>query len=253
MVMGNIHSVESFGTLDGPGIRFVVFVQGCLLRCKYCQNVDTREIGIGKSVSVDQIINQLKDYLPFIQPSGGGITVSGGEPLLQIPFLTELFKACKALGVHTAIDTSGGCYVDAPFFHKSFDELAKYTDLVLLDLKEMDSDKHKWLTGLPNENILAFARLLAEKKIPVWIRHVLVPGITDDEKDLVKLGEFISTLDNVERVEILPYHRLGVYKWEAMGLDYQLKEVRPPSNEEVWRAYRLLRRNLDDQLVAVPE
>ncbi|RYL93067.1 pyruvate formate lyase-activating protein [Sporolactobacillus sp. THM7-4] len=253
MVSGNVHSIESFGTVDGPGIRFVVFVQGCLLRCKYCHNVDTREIGTGKPVAVEDIMKELKDYLPFIQSSGGGITVSGGEPLLQMPFLTELFKACKKIGVHTAIDTSGGCYVDADFFHKAFDELAKYTDLVLLDLKEINNDKHRWLTGLPNTNILAFARLLAKKKIPVWIRHVLVPGITDSEDDLVKLGEFISTLDNVQRVEILPYHKMGIYKWEALGLNYELKRVEPPSQEEILRACNLLKKNVDHSLVAVPE
>ncbi|MDD9149410.1 MULTISPECIES: pyruvate formate-lyase-activating protein [unclassified Sporolactobacillus] len=253
MVAGNIHSIESFGTVDGPGIRFVVFLQGCPLRCKYCHNVDTREIGSGKSISVEQIVGELKDYLPFIRSSGGGITVSGGEPLLQMPFLTELFKACKAIGIHTAIDTSGGCYVDAPFFHRAFDQLANYTDLILLDLKEIDSDKHKWLTGLPNKNILAFARLLADKNIPVWIRHVLVPGVTDSEDDLDRLGKFISTLDNVERVEILPYHKMGIYKWEALGLNYELKEVQPPSDQELKRAYQLFRRNLEEGLVAIPE
>ncbi|WP_100488952.1 pyruvate formate-lyase-activating protein [Sporolactobacillus pectinivorans] len=253
MVLGNIHSVESFGTVDGPGIRFVVFVQGCPLRCRYCHNVDTRAIGIGKEMSAEQIVSELKDYLPFIQSSGGGITVSGGEPLLQIPFLIELFQACKQIGVHTAIDTSGGCYVDSPHFHQMFDELAKYTDLVLLDLKEIDPDKHKWLTGVPNKNILAFARYLSEKRIPMWIRHVLVPGITDSESDLIGLGEFISTLDNVERVEILPYHKLGVYKWENMGLDYTLEGVEPPSNNDVMRAYKLLQQNVGKDLVVMPE
>ncbi|TGA99161.1 pyruvate formate lyase-activating protein [Sporolactobacillus shoreae] len=253
MVLGNIHSVESFGTVDGPGIRFVVFVQGCPLRCRYCHNVDTRAIGIGKEMSAEQIVGEMKDYLPFIESSGGGITVSGGEPLLQMPFLTELFKACKQIGVHTAIDTSGGCYVDSPHFHQAFDELAQYTDLVLLDLKEIDSEKHKWLTGLPNTNILAFARLLSDKHIPVWIRHVLVPGVTDSENDLTRLGAFIGTLDNVERVEILPYHNMGVYKWKEMGLDYTLENIEPPSQSDVMRAWRLISQSLRDGLVLLPE
>lgn len=253
MVLGNIHSIESFGTVDGPGIRFVVFTQGCPLRCKYCHNVDTRAVGTGQQISVDQIVGELKDYLPFIQSSGGGITVSGGEALLQMPFLIELFKACKAIGVHTALDTSGCCYVDAPFFHKQFDELANYTDLVLLDLKEINSEHHKWLTGQPNKHILAFAKLLSEKQIPVWIRHVLVPTITDSEEDLTELGVFINTLSNVERVEMLPYHKMGVYKWKAMGLDYPLEGIEPPSDEEVKRAAQLIQQNIAEPLVAIPQ
>ncbi|GEB75825.1 pyruvate formate-lyase-activating protein [Sporolactobacillus inulinus] len=253
MVLGNIHSIESFGTVDGPGIRFVVFTQGCPLRCKYCHNVDTRPIGTGKQVTVDEIIRELKDYLPFIQSSGGGITVSGGEALLQIPFLIELFRACKAIGVHTALDTSGCCYVDAPFFHQKFDQLAEVTDLVLLDIKEINSERHKWLTGQPNERILAFARLLAKKQIPVWIRHVLVPTITDSADDLTDLGAFIDTLDNVERVEILPYHKMGVFKWKANGLDYPLEGIEPPTNEEVTRAAELIQQKLHRPLVAAPQ
>lgn len=253
MVTGNIHSIESFGTVDGPGIRFVVFVQGCPLRCKYCHNVDTRSIGTGKEISSEQIIAELTDYRPFIRASGGGITVSGGEPLLQMPFLTELFRLCKTVGVHTAIDTSGGCYVDTPRFHRVFDELAKYTDLILLDLKEIDPEKHKWLTGVPNQRILAFARYLSDKKIPVWIRHVLVPGVTDSESDLIRLGAFVATLSNVERVDILPYHRMGIYKWQALGLKYELDKIDPPSEQDIKRARRLLRQNLRKDLVTIPE
>jgi pyruvate formate lyase activating enzyme len=241
---GNIHSIETFGTVDGPGIRYVIFTQGCLLRCQFCHNADTWEIGTGKQMSVEEIINDLNSYLPFIESSGGGITVSGGEPLLQIPFLIELFKECKKLGIHTTIDSSGGCYSSAPLFQEQLSELLKYTDLILLDLKHINRKKHIQLTGMANDHIIEFARLLSERQIPVWIRHVLVPTITDDKQDLNELGDFIGTLNNVKKLEILPYHKLGVYKWEALGLDYPLKDIEPPSDEKVEKAYQILTRNL---------
>lgn len=244
---GNIHSIESFGTVDGPGIRYVVFTQGCLLRCQFCHNADTWEIGTGKQMSVSEIMNELQSYLPFIEASNGGITVSGGEPLLQLPFLLELFKECKKLGIHTAIDSSGGCYSQADQFQKNLKEVLKYTDLVLLDLKHIDQSKHKKLTGMSNKHILDFAKFLSDQKIPVWIRHVLVPSVTDDEEDLRKLGEFIGTLDNVEKVEILPYHKLGVYKWEALGMEYPLKDIEPPSDDEVEKARKLLAAHLKNK------
>lgn len=239
-MFGNIHSIETFGTVDGPGIRYVVFTQGCLLRCQFCHNADTWEIGAGKQMSVSEIIEDLKSYLPFIQASGGGITVSGGEPLLQIPFVTELFKECKKLGVHTAIDSSGGCYSTSPLFQEQLNELLQYTDLVLMDLKQINRQKHIKLTGLPNDHILAFARLLSDRKVLVWVRHVLVPGITTNREDLLKLGEFIGSLENVQKVEVLPYHKLGVYKWEALGHDYPLKDIEPPDDAQVELAYQLL-------------
>jgi pyruvate formate lyase activating enzyme len=198
-MIGNIHSIETFGTVDGPGIRYVVFTQGCLLRCQFCHNADTWEIGTGKQMTVAQIIEDLTSYLPFIESSGGGITVSGGEPLLQIPFLIELFKECQKLGIHTTIDSSGGCYSSAPLFQEQLSELLKYTDLILLDLKHINRKKHIKLTGMANDHILEFARLLSERQIPVWIRHVLVPTISDDEQDLQELGDFISTLKNVKK------------------------------------------------------
>jgi pyruvate formate lyase activating enzyme len=240
MMIGNIHSIETFGTVDGPGIRYVVFVQGCLLRCQYCHNADTWEIGTGKTMTVDEIMQDLQSYLPFIESSGGGITVSGGEALLQIDFVTELFKRCKALGIHTTIDSSGGCYSTSNVFQEKLKELLLYTDLVLLDLKHIDRKKHLTLTGMTNDHILQFARHLSDWHIPVWIRHVLVPGITDDHEDLAHLGEFVRSLTNVEKVEILPYHKLGVYKWKALGLSYPLDKVEPPSDKEVERAYHLI-------------
>ncbi|RSD26175.1 pyruvate formate-lyase-activating protein [Mesobacillus subterraneus] len=241
---GNIHSIETFGTVDGPGIRYVIFTQGCLLRCQFCHNADTWEIGTGKSMSVSEIIDDLKSYLPFIQSSGGGITVSGGEPLLQIPFITELFKECKKLGIHTAIDSSGGCYSSAPLFQQQLAELLNYTDLILLDLKHINRKKHISLTGMANDHILEFARYLSIREVPIWIRHVLVPGITNATDDLTNLGDFISTLENVRKVEVLPYHKLGVYKWEALGLEYPLKNVEPPGDDEVEQAHQLLTAHL---------
>jgi pyruvate formate lyase activating enzyme len=237
---GNVHSIETFGSVDGPGIRYVVFLQGCLLRCQFCHNADTWEIGSGKEMSVEEIIQDLTSYLPFIDASGGGITVSGGEPLLQIPFLIELFKECKKRGIHTTIDSSGGCYSNSPHFQEQLNELIKYTDLILMDLKHIDKEKHKKLTGLTNEHILQFAHFLSDHQVPVWVRHVLVPTITNDENDLNELGDFIGTLKNVQKVEVLPYHKLGVYKWEQLGLEYPLKDIDPPSDEEVEKAYKIL-------------
>jgi pyruvate formate lyase activating enzyme len=241
---GNIHSIETFGTVDGPGIRYIVFTQGCLLRCQYCHNADTWEIGKGNQMSVEEIIKDLTSYLPFIEASGGGITVSGGEPLLQIPFLIDLFKACKKIGIHTTIDSSGGCYSTAPLFQEQLNELLTYTDLILLDLKHINRKKHIQLTGMANDHIIEFACLLSEREIPVWIRHVLVPSITDHDQDLNDLGDFIGTLKNVKKVEILPYHKLGVYKWETLGLEYPLKDIEPPSDVHAKEAYQILTKNL---------
>lgn len=242
-MLGNIHSIETFGTVDGPGIRYVIFTQGCLLRCQYCHNSDTWEIGTGKTISVEEVMNDLETYLPFIEASGGGITVSGGEPLLQVPFLIELFKACKQRGIHTTIDSSGGCFSSAPSFIEPLDELMKYTDLILLDLKHIDSKKHIKLTGKPNEHILEFAQYLSDKGIPVWVRHVLVPTVNDSQEDLERLGQFIGTLKNVKKIEILPYHKLGVYKWEALGHKYPLQGIEPPTPESVANAQSILMKN----------
>ncbi len=240
MVTGRIHSVESFGAVDGPGLRYVVFTQGCLLRCQFCHNADTWKIGNGKEMTVQEIMDDVLAYLPFFEASGGGITVSGGEPLLQMDFLIELFKECKKHGIHTTIDSSGGPFNRRPNFMEKLDELLQYTDLILLDLKHIDSEKHKFITGMTNEHILDFAQYLSEKNIPVWIRHVLVPTLSDFDEDLYRLADFIKTLNNVEKIEVLPYHKLGVYKWESLGLEYKLKDVEPPSQERVENAKRIL-------------
>ncbi|WP_088036050.1 pyruvate formate-lyase-activating protein [Evansella clarkii] len=237
---GRIHSVETSGMVDGPGIRYVIFTQGCLLRCQYCHNPDTWDRKKGNAVTVESLIEDIKKYLPYMKHSGGGVTVSGGEPLLQLDFLYALFKECKKLGIHTTIDSSGGCYSVNPTFQKKLKQVLEVTDLFLLDLKHADEEKHKTLTGVTNKHIKEFASLLSKEDVPVWIRHVLVPGYTDDEQDLRKLGEFIGDLDNVEKIEVLPYHKMGVYKWKELGLQYELENVNSPSEEEVIKAKQLL-------------
>jgi pyruvate formate lyase activating enzyme len=232
---GSIHSLETFGTLDGPGIRFVLFTQGCALQCQYCHNPDTWDSSIGRKMTVEQVLAEIEPYLDYYRRSGGGITVTGGEPSLQAPFVAELFKQCKRRWhLHTALDSSGFCDpVHA-------EELLKYTDLVLLDLKLMDREKHVALTSQPNDRTLRFAAHLSNRGMKMWIRHVLVPGVTDDCQDLLALGEFIRTLNNVEKVEILPYHRMGVYKWQQIGKKYPLEGVRTPTADDIERAYKLI-------------
>lgn len=227
---GYIHSKESFGTVDGPGIRYVLFMQGCPMRCLYCHNPDTWEVNAGTLITTDEILNEYRKNSSFY--TNGGITVTGGEPLLQIDFVTELFQKAKAEGIHTCIDTSGITF--NPKNTEKFDELVKYTDLVMLDIKHIDSKKHNALTGHGNENILAFAKYLEEKKTPLWIRHIIVEGITDSPEDLVRLGEFIGTLGNLKALDVLPYHTMGVGKYEEMGIPYPLKDLKAlPLSEAV--------------------
>ncbi len=240
-IIGRIHSIESFGTVDGPGIRFVVFTQGCPLRCLYCHNRDTWDEKGGKEVTVDEIIEELKGYIEFIKLSGGGITVTGGEPTLQTEFVTELFRRSRELGIHTTLDTSG--FVDI----NTVNELLKYTDLVLLDIKQAIPEKHKKLTGVGTEKIQAFAKYLSFKNIPVWIRYVLVPGYTDGDDDLRAASEFIRELKNVERIDVLPYHKMGEYKWEELGGRCALKEVPVPSLEKVIYAKNKLENKLENK------
>lgn len=232
---GKVHSIETFGTVDGPGIRFVVFMQGCPLKCLYCHNRDTWEVNAGNETNVDDLVSEIKRYLPYIRSSNGGVTVSGGEPLLQATFVTALFKKLKELNIHTCLDTAGSLPIS-----NDIENLLACTDLVLLDIKHINDDKAKTLTGLSNKNNLAFARYLSEHSIPVWIRQVLVPGYTDDENDLRELKEFISTLSNVEKIELLPYHDLGKFKWEKLGFKYPLEGVRTANNEDLIRAKNIL-------------
>lgn len=238
-IVGHVHSTESFGSVDGPGIRFVSFLQGCQLRCLYCHNPDTWNRKGGQAYTAQELFDKAIAYRSF-WGTKGGVTVSGGEPLLQIDFLIEYFKLCKQHGVHTTIDTCGGPFTfEEPFFSK-FEELMKYTDLILFDIKHIDPEGHRKLTGVKNENIMNLSRYLSDKGIPVWIRHVLVPTITDQDEYLERLGRYVATLENVQKFEILPYHKLGVYKYEALGIPYRLEGVEPPTQERVENAKRIL-------------
>lgn len=234
-MIGHIHSTESFGAADGPGVRFIVFMQGCHMRCRYCHNPDTWKMDGGDEVTADEILKRALRFKPY-WGKDGGITISGGEPLLQIDFVIELFKKAKELGINTCIDTAGNPFTkEEPFFNK-FEELMKYTDLLLLDLKEINPARHKDLTGFDNSNIIEMAKYLSEINKPVWIRHVLVPEHSDFDEDLDALGDFIDTLSNVDRVEILPYHTLGKFKWENLGIPYTLESISPPSAERIENA-----------------
>lgn len=233
--MGVVHSFETFTTVDGPGIRFILFLSNCPLRCKYCHNPDTWACK-GKEYSVDDIVNEILKYKNYYK--NGGVTISGGEPLLQIDFVIEIFKKLKKYNMHTAIDTSGSTFNENQI--AKFDELNKYTDLYLLDIKEIDEKKHIELTGKSNKNILEFAQYLSKNNKKVWIRHVIVPTINLDKEDLIKTKEFIDTLNNVERVDVLPYHTLGVHKYKDLGLKYSLEGVRTPTSEEIKFAKEIL-------------
>lgn len=238
-IMGRIHSFESFGLVDGPGVRFVVFLQGCRMRCRYCHNPETWEQKGGEEWTAKKLFDKVYKYKSY-WGENGGITVSGGEPLLQIDFVTQLFSAAKHRHVHTVLDTSGNPFTfDEPFITK-FNELMKYTDLFMLDIKEIDDGKHKSLTGWSNENILKMAEYLSDNGKAMWIRHVLVPELTDDEEGLIRLRDFIRRLKTVERVEILPYHTLGEFKWKKLGIEYPLAGVRTPAEEEIKKAEEIL-------------
>ena len=240
MIKGAIHSTESFGSVDGPGIRFVIFLKGCHMRCRYCHNVDTWDPYSNDWRTAEELLDQAERYRSYWGKEGG-ITVSGGEPLLQMDFLLDLFRKAKARGIHIAIDTAGQPFTrEEPFFSK-FRELMRHTDLLLLDIKHIDPVEHRKLTGWPNGNILDMFRYLSDTGKPVWIRHVLVPGITDRDDYLQRTRDFISTLRNVKRIEVLPYHSMGEYKWKELGIPYSLEGVEPPDAERVRNAERILR------------
>ena len=236
---GFIHSTESFGTVDGPGVRFVIFTQGCPMRCQYCHNPDTWKMNTGSVRSAQSLIQEYERNKAFY--TRGGITVTGGEALMQIDFLLELFGLAKEKGIHTYLDTSGITYKPGnSAYNDKLDKLMTMTDLVMLDIKHIDPEGHRALTQQPNDGILAFARYLAEKKVPVWIRHVVVPGITDDPGQLTRLGAFLATLPNVQALDVLPYHVMGAVKYEQLGMEYPLKGVPAATKEQAAQAKKTI-------------
>ena len=238
-IKGCIHSLESFGSVDGPGVRYVIFVSGCAMRCQFCHNPDTWAKDGGELMTPEEVLKKALRYKTYWKEKGG-ITVSGGEALLQIDFVTELFRLAKEKGVNTCLDTSGNPFSLEEPFKSKFDELMKYTDLFMLDIKHMDDAAHRKLTGQTNQNILEMAAYLSDHGKSMWIRHVLVPGITTEEDELYRLRSFLDTLKTVERVEVLPYHTLGVFKWKELGIPYQLEGVDPPTKEQIDRAKEIL-------------
>ena len=239
MTKGYIHSLESFGSVDGPGVRYVIFLSGCAMRCQFCHNPDTWNMQAGTPYTADELLEKALRYRSY-WGSKGGITVSGGEPLLQIDFLLELFTKAKEKGVHTTLDTCGNPFTrEEPFFSK-FEKLMEVTDLVMLDIKHMDEEQHVLLTGQKNDNILDMAKYLSDTGKSMWIRHVLVPERSDRDDYLWKLHDFIEKLDHVERVEVLPYHTLGVYKWKELGIPYGLEGIEPPTQERIQNANEIL-------------
>ena len=233
---GYIHSLESFGTVDGPGVRFVVFFQGCPLRCLYCHNPDSWAIHGGTEMDASEIIDKMVRNLPFYET--GGITATGGEPLLQIEFLTELFSLAKSKGIHTTLDTSGILFSQDK--RDKYDALMDVCDLVLLDIKHIDEDKHVHLTGASNKSVFEFMDYLKDVKKPVWVRHVIVPDITYKEEQLKSLGSYLRGFDNVERVDVLPYHTMGVVKYQVLGDDYPLKGVMPLTKADAQKALEII-------------
>ena len=243
-MLGRINKLETFGSVDGPGVRFVVFMQGCPMRCMFCHNPETWDFKGDHAgafdITPEDLLKKALRYKSY-WGTDGGITISGGEPLMQMDFLIEFFELAKAAGVHTCIDTSGVNFVRTePYFGK-FQHLMDVTDLLLVDLKIMDTELHKKLTGHPIDHNLDMFRYLDEIHKPIWIRHVLVPDISDKDECLQQAREFIDTLSNVKKVEVLPYHSLALAKYQEMGLDYPLKDTKSPTPERVQNANRILK------------
>lgn len=222
---GRIHSVESMGLLDGPGVRYVVFLQGCRLRCAYCHNPDTWSLKDGQEIEAAELLRTIKRYLPYFQASGGGVTFSGGEPLLQPDFLLEMLKLCKDAGIHTALDTAG-------VGRGRYKEILEFTDLVIFDVKHVTPQGYKELTGMEISAVEQFLRELAQSAVPVWVRHVVVPGITDSKEHILSVKKYIQQLPQVVKFELLPYHRLGESKYDGLGIKYQLAGLNPPAASE---------------------
>jgi pyruvate formate lyase activating enzyme len=244
-IKGYIHSVESLGTVDGPGLRFVVFLSGCPMRCAYCHNPDTWQKN-GKEMTADEIMKQFDSVKEFLR--GGGITCTGGEPLMQAEFVAELFAQAKKRGVHTCLDTSGICWTEDTDTAERIDRVLDFTDLVMLDIKHINPEKHKWLTGQDNAGIKRFAEHLSERGIDVWIRHVLVPGITDDETSLTELGEFIGGIRTLKAIDVLPYHTMGIVKYENLGIPYRLKDVPAATKAQAKAAREIIFRGVKKRI-----
>lgn len=239
MQTGRVHSTESFGSVDGPGIRFLIFLQGCAMRCRYCHNPDTWATDGGEIKTVGELLDTAEKYRAYWGKEGG-VTVSGGEPLLQIDFLIDLFTEAKRRGIHTCIDTAGQPFTRNEPFISKFRALCALTDLFLVDIKHIDPGPHRQLTGRDNANILELLTYLSKMQKPVWIRQVLLPGVTDDEAALIRTRAFLDTLENIQKVEVLPYHSFGAYKWEELGIPYTLSDALPPTKEQVERAEKIL-------------
>lgn len=239
MTLANVHSIETFGSVDGPGLRYILFLKGCRLRCAFCHNADTWDLNSEDQRSADEILDHAERYRSY-WGNEGGITVSGGEPLLQIDFLIELFKKAKQRNINTCIDTAGEPFTKKAEWFTKFEELMHYTDILLVDIKHIDRNKHIRLTGKPNDNILEMFHYLSDINKPIWIRQVLVPGWTDDIEDLKKTRAFIETLSNVKKIEILPYHNMGAYKWEKLGMKYPLEGVEAPDKDSIELANKVL-------------
>ncbi len=240
--MLSLHSIETFGTYDGPGIRLVLFLQGCNFKCLYCANPDTIEYKGGTEYSVESLVEMAERQRPFFGEKGG-VTVSGGEPLMQSEKLINLFKLLKQADIHTCIDTNGS------ILSSRVKDLLKYTDLVLLDIKHFDEEKHKLLTGKSNTKTIEFAQYLSDHNIPAWIRYVLIPGYSDNEVDLHNLGQFLQTLKNVQKLEIQPYHKLGVHKYKELAWDYKLKDTPLNSGEQLKRAHTIFQQYIKEVVV----
>lgn len=238
-LLGNVHLIETFGAFDGPGLRYVLFLQGCPMQCKFCHNRDSWGTEENKLMSVEEVLKDYNRYRAFYKK--GGLTVSGGEATLQLPFLTELFKEAKKQDIHTCLDTAAGTF--NPKREKEFEELLKYTDLVLMDIKHIDNEKHKWLTGVPNTNVLKFAKFLNKLNIPTILRYVLLPTINDSEEYLTGIRKFIDKLNNYIGIDVLPYHKGGINKWENLGIPYELYHIEEPTPELVEYAEKILKEN----------
>jgi len=239
MTKGFIHSIETCGTVDGPGLRYVIFLQGCPMRCQYCHNPDTWQPNVGEQMTVDEVLKSFYNNLAFYR--NGGVTVTGGEPMMQMDFLIELFTKLHEDGVHTCLDTSGIMFQpNNKKFKEKAEKLFAVTDLVMLDIKHIDDEKHKVLTSHSNERILAFAKYLDDKGIDIWIRHVVVPGVTLYQEYLMRLGEFMATLKNVKALDVLPYHTMGKVKYENLGLEYPLGDTREATKQEANAARNII-------------